>query len=234
MCVFGCSGAGKSFFTKLFILRNYYHGIKQIIFDVENEYDAISQRLNGVNLGQNQYINILEITKKDIENAAIEGQNYLEYKIDKILNFLSNYINISKAKLREHIKVTYSKYGITNDINTIKLIKEKDNIYLSPKLINSNKYPTLKDIKVDEEYRAQYEKCIQNELKYFSKITNIEISNPLIVIKMNELIKEYQKITDNIKLFRIVNNKKKLNKLQINFEIPKDLLCAKDYTTLLR
>ena len=93
--------------------------IKQIIFDVENEYDAISQRLNGVNLGQNQYINILEITKKDIENAAIEGQNYLEYKIDKILNFLSNYINISKAKLREYIKVTYSKYGITNDINTI-------------------------------------------------------------------------------------------------------------------
>lgn len=199
MCVFGCSGAGKSFFTKLFILRNYYHGIKQIIFDVENEYDAISQRLNGVNLGQNQYINILEITKKDIENAAIEGQNYLEYKIDKILNFLSNYINISKAKLREYIKVTYSKYGITNDINTIKLIKEKDNIYLSPKLINSNKYPTLKDIKVDEEYRAQYEKCIQNELKYFSKITNIEISNPLIVIKMDELIQYPQIVVDLLK-----------------------------------
>ena len=43
---------------------------------------------------------------------------------------------------------------------------------------------------------------------------------------MNELIKEYQKITDNIKLFRIVNNKKKLHDI-LTKKIVKELYTNK-------
>ena len=38
MCVFGTSGAGKSFYTKLLILRNRILGIEQYVIDPEREY----------------------------------------------------------------------------------------------------------------------------------------------------------------------------------------------------
>ncbi len=37
MCIFGTSGSGKSFFTKLMIIRNRIEGIKQYIVDPERE-----------------------------------------------------------------------------------------------------------------------------------------------------------------------------------------------------
>ena len=196
MCIFGCSGSGKSFFAKLFIIKNYYHGIRQIILDVENEYEYISNRLNGISIGNNQYINILEITTKDIEKATKEEKNYLEYKIEKIVEFLSNYINIRKNELRDYLFNAYEKFGINKNISSIQKIKEKNSIYLTPKMIESNKYPTLKDVIVDEIYKDQYEKLIQNELKYFSKVTNIDMNSPLMIIKMDELIKHPQIVVD--------------------------------------
>ena len=38
MCVFGTSGAGKSYFIKLNILRYRIQGISQYIIDAEREY----------------------------------------------------------------------------------------------------------------------------------------------------------------------------------------------------
>ena len=63
-------------------------------------------------------------------------------------------------------------------------------------MIESNKYPTLKDVNVDEIYKEQYEKLIQNELKYYSKVTNIDMNSPLMIIKMDELIKHPQIVVD--------------------------------------
>ena len=37
MCIFGTSGAGKSFYTKLLILRNTLLGIEQYVIDPERE-----------------------------------------------------------------------------------------------------------------------------------------------------------------------------------------------------
>jgi type IV secretory pathway VirB4 component len=45
MCIFGTSGAGKSFFTKLMILRYSQFGISQYIIDPEREYEAIAKNL---------------------------------------------------------------------------------------------------------------------------------------------------------------------------------------------
>lgn len=203
MCIFGCSGSGKSFFTKLLIIRNYYHGIKQIVFDVENEYESISKRLKGANLGNSDYINILEITQNDIEKAINEDVNYLEYKIEKIADFLKTYINIEINELRENLKSTYQKYGITNDISSIYKTKDNDSIYLTPKIIESNSFPTLEDVIVKDIYKEEFKKCIRNKLKYFSKVTNIDVNNPLIVIKTDEII-EYPQLIEDI-LSNIMN-----------------------------
>ena len=46
MCIFGASGAGKSFFAKLQILRNWLAGIEQYVIDPEREYENICANLN--------------------------------------------------------------------------------------------------------------------------------------------------------------------------------------------
>src|SRR5699024_736421 len=62
ICIFGTSGAGKSFYTKLLILRYRIMGIKQYIIDPEREYVSLSENLNGTRIiiGPNSqtYINI--------------------------------------------------------------------------------------------------------------------------------------------------------------------------------
>ena len=47
MCIFGTSGAGKSFYTKLLILRYRLLGIEQYIIDPEREYNNLCKNLNG-------------------------------------------------------------------------------------------------------------------------------------------------------------------------------------------
>ena len=86
MCIFGTSGAGKSFYTKLLILRYKLMGIKQYIIDPDREYHKLCNELNGtlIKIGptSNTYINVLEIRKESIE----DGENgYLATKIGKLI-----------------------------------------------------------------------------------------------------------------------------------------------------
>lgn len=71
--IFGTSGAGKSFYTKLLILRYKLQGIKQYIIDPEREYSNLCEQLKGtqIKIGPNSdtYINILDIRKESIEEG---------------------------------------------------------------------------------------------------------------------------------------------------------------------
>ena len=68
MCIFGTSGAGKSFYTKLLILRYRLLGIEQYIIDPEREYNNLCENLNGTLLkigpGSNTYINVFDIREE--------------------------------------------------------------------------------------------------------------------------------------------------------------------------
>ena len=70
MCVFGTSGAGKSFYTKLLILRNRLLGIEQYVIDPDREYTNICNKLNGslLKIGPTSKtnINIFDIRKEII------------------------------------------------------------------------------------------------------------------------------------------------------------------------
>ena len=86
MCIFGTSGAGKSFFTKLMILRSRLIGIEQYIIDPEREYTNICEQLNGTFLkigpSSKSYVNILDIRKESIEDGE---EGYLATKIGKFV-----------------------------------------------------------------------------------------------------------------------------------------------------
>ena len=82
ICVFGTSGAGKSFFTKLNILRYRLLGIEQFIIDPDREYGNLCKELNGIEIrlgpSSNTYVNVLEIRKESIED---NNSGYLATKI---------------------------------------------------------------------------------------------------------------------------------------------------------
>ena len=76
---------GKSFYTKLLILRNRLLGIEQYIIDPEREYINVCKNLGGTLLKigptSDTYINIFDIREESIEDAS---QGYLATKIRKI------------------------------------------------------------------------------------------------------------------------------------------------------
>ena len=90
MCIFGTSGAGKSFYTKLLILRNRLLGIEQYIIDPDREYTKLCENLNGTLLkigpSSKTFINIFDIREETIEENE---RGYLATKINKLI-----YINI--------------------------------------------------------------------------------------------------------------------------------------------
>ena len=71
IAIFGTSDAGKSYFTKLVIIRSFIFYIEQLIIDPEREYKEICEKLNGeyIKLGPKScnYINIFDIRKEDLE-----------------------------------------------------------------------------------------------------------------------------------------------------------------------
>ena len=66
MCILGASGSGKSYFTKLCILRNYFKDRVQIVLDIEDEYSNLCASLGGINVFKNIGFNIFEINQSDL------------------------------------------------------------------------------------------------------------------------------------------------------------------------
>lgn len=88
ICIFGTSGSGKSYFSKLQIVRNRILGIDQYVIDPEREYDFICSQLDGVllKIGPNSdtYLNVLEIRESSLEDGE---SGYLANKIQKLFGF---------------------------------------------------------------------------------------------------------------------------------------------------
>lgn len=82
MCVFGTSGAGKSFYVKLIVFRYRLYGIEQYIIDPEREYIELCKSLKGteIRIGPTSktYINVLDIREESIEDNT---KGYLANKI---------------------------------------------------------------------------------------------------------------------------------------------------------
>ena len=82
------SGSGKSFFTKLIILRSALFGIEQYIIDPDREYGSLCKKLDGtmIKIGPSSdtKINIFDIRQESLEE---EQRGYLETKIGKLIAF---------------------------------------------------------------------------------------------------------------------------------------------------
>ncbi len=199
ICIFGTSGAGKSFYTKLLILRYKLLGIKQYIIDPDREYTNICENMNGtmIKLGPTSetYINILEIRKESIE----EGENgYLATKISKLIGFFNLIFGEmneeEKALLEEKLIETYKEKGITFNDNSLfkfeknKIIKEFKSAKDMP--ILGDLYNILGKDERTKKFKIKLIPFVEGSMKFFNNYSNIQLNNDLIVADVYDLGEE--------------------------------------------
>jgi len=195
MCVFGTSGAGKSFYTKLLILRYRIMGIEQYIIDPEREYTKICDSLDGICIkfgpASDKFINIFDIREDSIE----EEKGFLTTKIGKLRGFFSlvfGELDEEKvAILEEYLIKTYNKKNINFDDNSLykydkklnrKIFKESTDMPILEDLYNE-----LGDNNNGEFFKRKLYPFIKGSLKFLNNYTNVELDNKLIVADIYEL-----------------------------------------------
>ena len=197
ICIFGTSGAGKSFFTKLLILRSRLFGIKQYVIDPEREYINICTKLKGTLLKigptSNNYINIMDIRKESIED---DNKGYLATKINKLIGFFNLIFGElneeEKSILEEKIIECYKQKNISFDDNSLFKIKNNKKVFKK-----KEDMPTLEDLynilEKDENtktFKIKLMPFVKGSLKFFNNKTNVELNNDLIIADIYELGEE--------------------------------------------
>ena len=197
MCVFGTSGAGKSFYVKLLILRYRLLGLEQYIIDPDREYTKICENLNGTILkigpSSNTYINVFDIREESIE----DNKGYLATKISKLIGFFNlifgDIDEEEKAILEEKIIMCYEKKEINfSDDSLYKIDNSKINI--KPIFKESKDMPKLQDLYdiLGQDQRTVHLQTklipfVKGSLKFFNEFTNVELDNKIIVADVYEL-----------------------------------------------
>ena len=190
MCIFGTSGSGKSFYTKLLILRYRLLGIEQYVIDPEREYTEICENLRGTEIkigpASNTYVNIMDIREESLE----EGENgYLATKISKLIGFFNLIFGEldeeEKALLEEKLIETYKLKNINFDDKSL---------YNSKKFKSSKEMPLLEDLyhifekdKKTKKFQIKLIPFVKGSLSFFNHYTNIELNNKLIIADVYEL-----------------------------------------------
>ena len=192
MCVFGTSGAGKSFFIKMQIIRNKLFNIEQYVIDPDREYGKLCKNLDGtiIRIGptSDTFINVLEIRKESIEDE----KGYLVTKISRLIGFFNlifgELTEEEKAILEEKLIECYKEKNITFDDETLykngKFKNSKDMPILEELYNIFDKYPETKRFKI------KLMPFIKGSLKFFNNYTNIELENKLIIADIYELGEE--------------------------------------------
>ena len=202
MCIFGTSGAGKSYYTKLLILRYRLLGIEQYVIDPEREYENLCKNLDGVllKIGPNSdtYINIFDIREESLE----DNQNgYLATKIGKLIGFFNlvfgNINEEEKSIIEEKLIETYKRKGINFDDETLYKENDKDKINIKRKFKETKDMPILEDFynvlsedKKTEKLRIKLIPFVKGSLKFFNNYTSIKLDNKLIIEDIYELGEE--------------------------------------------
>lgn len=201
ICIFGTSGAGKSFYTKLLILRYKLLGINQYIIDPEREYNNLCERLKGtqVKIGPNSqtYINILEIRKESIEDGE---SGYLATKIGKLIGFFNLIFGElneeEKALIEEKLILTYKRKNINFDdkslFKNIKKNNKNKEIFKSEREmpILEDLYNVLGEDQKTKKFKTKLIPFVKGSMRFFNNYTNIELNNNLIVADIYDLGEE--------------------------------------------
>lgn len=147
ICIFGSSGAGKSYFVKLLIIRHSIKDVNQYIFDQEGEYYNLAKKMNAEIIdfsnNKNNTFNVFSISKNELH------ENFFGEKVNQISEFLINVLNIPfdySNELRQAIIKSYKLKGINETIASVFKNEDEKNIYLNKKIKSNSEIPIIEDL----------------------------------------------------------------------------------------
>lgn len=202
MTVLGTSGAGKSFFAKLMIIRNRYLGTNQFVLDPENEYGGICDSLDGtlIKIGpsSNTHINILDI-RENMFSEKDEKNGYLAEKLSRLKGFFKlifkNMTENEECLIENKLIECYMKSGITFDDES--LFEEEKEFRVKRRFKAYDKMPILQDLydiaikeKRLEKFSAKLNSFVNGANSFFNGNTNVNLDNKLIVADIHDMNEE--------------------------------------------
>lgn len=190
MCILGSSGAGKSFFAKLLIIRHYINQKEQYIFDLEGEYVNIVKELGGTIFSFNEnHINILQFTKEEISEYKAD---VYDMKVKKVTLFLKELLEISDKEIEEDINSgidnSYNKFNINSNLESL-YIKDENKIYLKKILKRNEDFPTLHDVYTElklDKSKTKFKEALK-KYPYLFGMTDINFKNSLVLFDISSI-----------------------------------------------
>lgn len=188
--IFGKSGVGKSFLTKLEVLRSLMFGTEVFVIDPEAEYQALTEALGGEFI-EFSFNSPVKINPFDLSGIYEEGENELGLKILSLHSLMRVVMGelapAEDAVLDRALVLTYKQKGITPDPQTQKL---------EPPLLE-DLYKALMGMEEPESrsLAERLEKFIKGSLAgIFNQKSNLDIKNPLTVFCIKNLESELRPI----------------------------------------
>jgi len=200
--VFAKAGAGKSYATKLEILRSMMMGVDVLIIDPENEYEKLAESVGGsffkISLTSENQINPFDIpiTPKGEDPADIFKSHILNLT-GLIKLMLGQITSEEEAILDRALADTYESRGITPE--------RKDFSNLQPPLLEDFQV-VLESMEGGRGLAKRLERFTKGTYAGFlNKPTNIDIKNRLIVFSVRDLEEQLRPIAMYIVLNFIWN-----------------------------
>ncbi len=209
--IFAQSGSGKSYTSKVEILRHLMQGTKVIVIDPEREYKRLAESVGGT------YIKLSVKSKEKINpfdfslNSSGEENNLVEHIQDltEFISLLADGLNPEeKAVVDKAIIQTYKQFHhsmkdeaevVNEDVNIKKRGRKKKVRRGRPR--NVRTYPILKDFYKTLRQLGQKKLCtrLQKYIKgslsgVFDRQTNIELNNRLVVFDIKDLNESLRQI----------------------------------------
>jgi len=189
--VFAKSGAGKSYATKLEILRTLMMGTDVIVIDPEDEYKNLSDSVGGtyfkISLTSDQHINPFDIpiVPDDEEPADVFKSHILS--LTGLLKIMLGDITVEEEALLDRALIeTYASFDITPE--------NPDFMSIDPPLL-SDFEAVVKNMEGGKSIADRLYKYTQGSYAGFvNQKTNIDITNRLIIFSIRDLEDELRPI----------------------------------------
>jgi len=173
--VFAQSGSGKSYATKVEILRQLMQGVKVIVIDPEREYKKLTESVNGT------YIKLSSTSSEKINPFDLASSSHNSDDLSEHVQDLTEIISLMVEGLSGHEKAAVDK--------AILAIYRKSN---SPLL--QDLYKELKKLR-QTKLCERLEKYISGSLSHvFNEQTNINLSNRLVIFDIKDLPESLRQI----------------------------------------
>jgi len=190
--VFGISGSGKSYFTKLDILRSLMQGVDVIVIDPENEYKRLSEAVGGsfieISLASPQHINPLDLPlpREDERPEDVLRSNIINL-VGLMRIMLGGMTPEEDAMMDKALTEVYAAKDITPETD--------------PKLWQE-RIPLLSDLERVLEGMEGAESLVRRLKRYtrgtfaqfFNRPTNVSLDKPLVIFGIRNMEDELRPV----------------------------------------